>query len=328
MPSQTVTIAGFETVNYTIGSNANGQTVTIDLTGLTGATSFNYDSSGASADDTLKMKVGTITNATSSLSIDAGTGTDVLQLTAGGTLTSTHMSNITGFDTITLASDAIYGITLNNVSQATTINGSAVTTSSNSVNVDGSGVTNNVVLTITGGAGNDTLYGGAGADVISGGAGDNNMRGLGGNDTLTGGSGTDVFIFEASASNNGQDTINSFTAGTDKIDLSNFDTVGSTLDWSSHSTETLTAGKVYYSFGLSAGAADGASISGAAKSAIDTAGVYTDAAVTSYLVLSDDNSSSVWQWTGDGGADESNGDTFTLLATIDDAISNASDITV
>lgn len=87
--------------------------------------------------------------------------------------------------------------------------------------------------TITGGAGNDTLDGGAGDDVLNGGAGNDVVLGgagadtidaSAGNDTVTGGAGADqitltanqnntVIVLEATAADNGTDTIIGFTAG-------------------------------------------------------------------------------------------------------------------
>ena len=65
-------------------------------------------------------------------------------------------------------------------------------------------------LEITGTDANEWLSGGAGNDTITGGAGE---------DTLTGGAGRDVFVFEAG---HGNDTIQDFVSGIDKIDLSAF----------------------------------------------------------------------------------------------------------
>ncbi|MFC2970460.1 M10 family metallopeptidase C-terminal domain-containing protein [Acidimangrovimonas pyrenivorans] len=77
-----------------------------------------------------------------------------------------------------------------------------------------------------GGAGADTLTGGAGADLLAGGAGDDRLVGQGGDDilvggagsdTLTGGAGADTFVF---AGDGGRDVVTDFTAGEDRLDLS------------------------------------------------------------------------------------------------------------
>ena len=99
--------------------------------------------------------------------------------------------------------------------------------------------------TLNGGPGDDTLNGGPGNDVLDGGPGDDILDGAGededtlntgedndilyggpGNDTLTGGSGNDTFVFEPG---NGNDSITSFSATDDKIDLSAFNIASADL---------------------------------------------------------------------------------------------------
>ncbi len=70
-----------------------------------------------------------------------------------------------------------------------------------------------------GGGGKDTLMGGSGRDEINGGDGDDTIDGGSGDDDLTGGEGQDTFRF---ARNGGDDTIEDFIAGEDKIDLRAF----------------------------------------------------------------------------------------------------------
>ncbi|MBR4382613.1 MAG: hypothetical protein IKP64_03550, partial [Selenomonadaceae bacterium] len=70
--------------------------------------------------------------------------------------------------------------------------------------------------TINGGAGNDILYGEAGNDAVRGDAGNDSLNGGTGNDTLTGGDGKNVFIF---GKNSGNDVITDYTSGQDKIKL-------------------------------------------------------------------------------------------------------------
>jgi Ca2+-binding RTX toxin-like protein len=64
---------------------------------------------------------------------------------------------------------------------------------------------------------NDILYGDAGNDTIFGNDGNDNLVGGDGNDFLVGGAGTDTFGFGATA---GQDWIDDFEVGVDKIDVS------------------------------------------------------------------------------------------------------------
>ena len=68
--------------------------------------------------------------------------------------------------------------------------------------------------TLNGGAGNDTLEGNAGNDRLDGGSGDDRLIGGGGSDTLRGGAGNDSFVLGA---NDGDDVIEDFTFGEDRI---------------------------------------------------------------------------------------------------------------
>jgi len=70
--------------------------------------------------------------------------------------------------------------------------------------------------------GNDTLHGGAGDDQIYGNVGDDVLIGGAGKDFLVGGDGNDVYVYEAlgDSTHAQHDTIEGFTHGSDKIDLS------------------------------------------------------------------------------------------------------------
>ncbi|WP_374607449.1 beta strand repeat-containing protein [Diaphorobacter nitroreducens] len=77
-------------------------------------------------------------------------------------------------------------------------------------------------VSITGGAGNDTLIGNAAKDTIVGGAGNDSITGGTGVDTLTGGAGVDTFVFAAGdAGITGAEKITDFSIalGGDKLDL-------------------------------------------------------------------------------------------------------------
>jgi len=81
---------------------------------------------------------------------------------------------------------------------------------------------------IWGGGGNDFLLGEAGDDKIFGGDGADTLIGGAGDDTLSGGTGRDQFFYQSLSEETGtlefagwgQDTINNFQNGIDKIDLS------------------------------------------------------------------------------------------------------------
>jgi Ca2+-binding RTX toxin-like protein len=79
---------------------------------------------------------------------------------------------------------------------------------------------------IHGGGGNDTIYAFSGNDTIYGDAGDDEIFGNEGDDTIIGGTGNDFMIGEAGSdvfvlhTGDGEDWINDFEVGVDKIDLS------------------------------------------------------------------------------------------------------------
>ena len=77
--------------------------------------------------------------------------------------------------------------------------------------------------TLSGLGGNDYLAGEQGNDVLNGGDGNDVLVGGTGNDRLTGGTGSDSFVFLASGSANGVDTITDFNfSQDDKLDLRAF----------------------------------------------------------------------------------------------------------
>ena len=88
--------------------------------------------------------------------------------------------------------------------------------------------------TISGNTGDDTIYGGAGNDIIKGDAGKDILYGdagndtlFGGNSTLTGGAGRDVFVYSY-----GSDFITDYTAGQDKIKLTEDSILGASISGS------------------------------------------------------------------------------------------------
>lgn len=87
--------------------------------------------------------------------------------------------------------------------------------SSGSDDYDDSGVSLNVFH--NGGGGDDRLIGGSGADHLVGLDGNDRLEGGAGNDLLVGLAGVDTFVFSGAP---GLDTILTYQAGTDRIDLS------------------------------------------------------------------------------------------------------------
>jgi len=318
---------------WSLGTNANtnltlnnanvasSQTLTLSATNVTTAGFLVKIDASNEADGVISLSVAGSaldTAGGSAAILIGGSGNDTMVLNASGALTldATELGGISAFETWTLGSNQAYALTLadgNNGSGALTINGAAAT--SNALVINGSADTNGT-LAITGGSVGDTITGGAGADTLTGG---------GGNDILDGGSGADTFVFAATAEANGTDTITNYIRGTDKIDLKAFETVGALVNLSG-ATDALAAGEVFYLFSQSAGAAD--SVAGVITAVNAAGGTLTDTAATSWLVISDNNSTAVYEWTGNAGGNEATGDTLTLAATLDDVMTAAGDIVI
>ncbi len=122
---------------------------------------------GGSLNDTI---ITTVANYNAGDSISGGGGTDTLELTGGGAFTLTN--NLSGVELVNLLDNGSYTINLTSAADITNIDGSALT-GSNAVNVNAQTYTS--PLTISGGAGDDSLMGGTGADTLLGGAGDDTL---------------------------------------------------------------------------------------------------------------------------------------------------------
>jgi Ca2+-binding RTX toxin-like protein len=157
-------------------------------------------------------------NFTAADRIDGGADADTLSLNgnyaAGITFTATTLTNV---ETITVADGNSYKFTLNDATNATTldIDGSLLS-ATRVLTVIGTAETG-AALTATGGAGNDSLTGGGGGDTLSGGLGNDTLTGNGGGDTLSGGFGNDTLtggtgpdIFQLRFADTGKDTITDF----------------------------------------------------------------------------------------------------------------------
>jgi Ca2+-binding RTX toxin-like protein len=214
--------------------------------------------SGGGGNDLLEVGPG---NAT----VDGGAGTDTVsfydtgadftsgvtvdltlqglaQNTGGGTMTLTHIENLSG----SAFNDTLTGDANNNVLAGSSgndvLNGGAgddIIYGDGQIAPDtgGAGTAGPIVLitdigvadgnpsedgndTLNGGNGNDKLYGGGGNDTLSGGNGNDLLVGGTGSDTLTGGGGADTFAFGVG---DGTDTITDFSAKTgDVISVSGY----------------------------------------------------------------------------------------------------------
>ena len=95
---------------------------------------------------------------------------------------------------------------------SSSVNSGSGTSSISAQNIKGSILSD----TLQGTSGNDTISGLSGNDRLYGNNGNDFLEGGAGNDTLTGGAGYDVFIYTG-----GNDVITDYTAGQDKIKLTN-----------------------------------------------------------------------------------------------------------
>jgi Ca2+-binding RTX toxin-like protein len=156
---------------------------------------------------------------------NAGTG-DVLNLAGAAVAANITVTGGAEADTLNTGSgaDIINGLggadVINAGGGADTVNGGA-----GNDNVSGGAGAD----TLNGDAGNDMLMGNDGSDVINGGDGNDTINGGLGADRLSGNAGADVFVYAsledsrstptAGEPTDNRDTIVSFTAGEDKIDL-------------------------------------------------------------------------------------------------------------
>ena len=209
-------VSGVETISaqtftgVTIQGTANADTLNFNGVTLTGITSI----MGGAGDDI-------ITGSTGADTIDGGLGNDTM---TGGLGNDTYVVNSTldivieaaSAGTDTVKASANYSLT-GNVENLLFTGTAAYTGTGNTLNNTITGSTGADIL--NGGDGNDVLIGGSGNDTLSGQNGNDSLTGGLGNDILIGGAGIDTFVF---ARTQGQDTINDFTNGVDKIDLKAF----------------------------------------------------------------------------------------------------------
>lgn len=231
----TVLGAGIANMTKVIGS-AQADTITFGT--IAAATTV----SAGAGDDVIKL--GAV--ADFALTIDGGTGSNTLQLSADSNLTdntSDKTSVITNINTVDLNGFDLtvtqkQGFTLGNTfavkgTAAADIFTVKVVDNAGSAFVDLSGVslsgsgtlkidasTSTATNTLTGAAAATTIIGSAQADIITGGAGADTIYGKAGADKLTGGAGADNFRLGAKAdwtTSANVKHITDFVAGTDKL---------------------------------------------------------------------------------------------------------------
>ncbi|MHA1597554.1 MAG: FecR domain-containing protein, partial [Alphaproteobacteria bacterium] len=176
-------------VAYTLGLSANNvaidKTLTIDASNVTSAAvivsagaetdgTINY--TGGGGDDTLTVHQVMMTGAVAALT-GGGGSSDTLTITGGGTLLEAEMASVSGWETLTLGTNASTSITLNTANAGTgalIVNTSIISTTGNLVKFDASAETDGGTVTLnikdavldttagtaailTGGSGSDTL---------------------------------------------------------------------------------------------------------------------------------------------------------------------------
>jgi hypothetical protein len=121
----------------------------------------------------------------------------------------------------------------------------------------------------------------------------------------------DTVFLSSTAALNGTDTITGFITTVDKLDVGALTTATATTAMTG--ALTTTAGLVYFLSGQAASAADSAAATATAATAAAT---WTNANVTAFIVIVDNNSTAIYQWTDAATAGVQEAE-LTLIATID-----------
>lgn len=285
---QSVNLSGL-TSSATAG-DATFETKTIMTSEADGALTF----TGSVKDDEITMGASN----SKVISISDATGTDSDSLVLGAAASTFTQMSISGIEKMTVATNAV---SLN----ASAISGDTMT------------ITNTTALTLTGSAAADVVDL---SNVTTGATAANLLVSLGaGNDTIVLGSGAQQVVFAATAAANGSDTITGFTKTADTLNVSAFETAGAEVTIAA-GARTTTAGTVYELGGLAAGSADSLA---AAAAAITAGATWTAANATAWVILSDDNSTSIYEWADVAGSDGASAAELTLVGTISTAMSTA-----
>jgi hypothetical protein len=185
-------VAGSSSGYLTIYDSAGGDT--IDASGVTngvGITVFSKGGSdnfkGGNGNDVFWFNAADLTSADT---IDGGAGVDRLVFTSSGTVAATAFASVTGFEELTLNGGGNNVTLRDSLIAASSVGYFTIHDSANNDTVDGSGITNNVGITIFSEGGTDTFKGGNGNDAFWFGAAD-----LTSADTVDGGAGFDTLNF-------------------------------------------------------------------------------------------------------------------------------------
>jgi Ca2+-binding RTX toxin-like protein len=258
-----------------------------------------------------------ITGGAGADNIDGGADNDIFIIgsaahhAAGETITGGAGADTIRFTSTTAGETLTLTATVTDVQNAITVvigDAAGGTTGTTALNVTAAALTGTLLVTLTGNDGANILTGTANNDTITGGGGNDTITGGAGNDELTGGAGNDTFVFAANATLNGTDAITDFVSGADRLNVDAM--TAATTATNVAGVQTATAGVFYYLGGQGAGAADSIANS---VTALAAAGTWNDTAATVYILVSDNNSAALYQYTGDGANDDFTAAEFTLV---------------
>ena len=219
----------------TIGNLKTGGTVTVQADNA-GALAINVRDAAFNAADTVNLvlsKQGVLAGNTVTIANVETVAISAPDATAAGGAAAIHTLTLTAAaaTTVTVSGNNGLNVTATGSTAIKTFDASGVVANSSTdtaanlaVTYSSLNTTASAVVTIKGGAGNDTLTGNAGLDHITGNGGADTIDGGAGIDTLTGGAGADIFVIQdATPVAAERDTITDFTAGTggDKLRLHN-----------------------------------------------------------------------------------------------------------
>lgn len=323
--------AGIETLNLNL-KNANagkldlagvtattGSTVTVNLsgTGVADISALSASTNTVVSTGTGALTVGAAARAATAMTITGGEGADSIAMENAADVLTGGL----GTDSLVVSFAAILGgieVNLGATDQVVSINGSANSAvQSGFENVDVSAFTGFGAV-VSGSTGANTIVGTALADQITGGNGADSITAGGGNDTIDlteTTSAVDTVVFAATAAANGVDTITGF----ELTDILNW--VQGDAETDGATAFTTNANDLYRLGAQAAGDADSAA---AVAAAFNTAATVTAAAATAWIVISDNDSTSIWAWVDVAGvADEVNVAEITLVGTIATAMTSA-----
>ena len=206
--SSNALLGGVNTIDLS-GDTKSTSTATIDFTGVTAAMTLKGVGAGAN----------TIAGGSGADILVGGTGSDLFlfgsaaaaaaDTVIGGGGTDTVLFRSTAGETLVVGDNFSAGLSYLITTNSTA--GAAAGTTSENINASTHTLGG---VKLTGNGGNNLLTGSDGADTLVGGGGTDTVRGGGGSDTITTfAGGTTTYVFEATASANGVDTLTGVRSG-------------------------------------------------------------------------------------------------------------------